>query len=460
MSSKALVYNIFTAMKQNKQSGQVLIVIIIFGLLLWSFYSIKFSKLVNNASSLELDPNPVAEIQLPEIKTDTTRPGDLDGFGPNEAVLKTYKLCAANVKVNKIIPLDADQNPGEIYFDQNNAHTIKYQDRTLQGKSYRIYYPARWGELTIKDIKINNGVEFDASGQRLDFTNDNDLRFRQQKILYMVYLDSSNSGKLAEATSKNEKGEDVVYNVVNLYRDTSAPPLPDGVLCSDSFKAGIAYPSQSISPDRKQLQLEYFAFKDEVLSAHCKPAIYLYPENATSVNVKVKTQGKLVYTDPPYPETGWQATAFPSGKLIVNNKNYDYLYYESQIPDQLIETPNKGYVVSFADLPKLYDLILPKLGLNEPQSRDFKDYWLKTLPFSNFYFVGVIDPKNVDQFEPLEVTPKPDSTNRVRIYFQALDKRVASQIPTLSAPAMSGFKLVEWGGMFKSDPLHPFTCSQ
>jgi hypothetical protein len=64
----------------------------------------------------------------------------------------------------------------------------------------------------------------------------------------------------------------------------------------------------------------------------------------------------------------------------------------------------------------------------------------------------------------LEITPNPDSINRVRIYFERLDAPKQVEAPLLEAKSFklsaSSFNVVEWGGMVKNDPNHPFTCSQ
>jgi hypothetical protein len=132
-------------------------------------------------------------------------------------------------------------------------------------------------------------------------------------------------------------------------------------------------------------------------------------------------------------------------------------------------------------LEKQFNDVLPKLGLNSVQTKDFIEYWKKALPYSPYYFVGVVDPANVDQIERLEITPKPDYINRVRIYFERLDtpkvveapvivdqriselanqkgKNLSNQLISQSANLL--FRVVEWGGMVKNDPNHPFTCSQ
>ena len=127
--------------------------------------------------------------------------------------------------------------------------------------------------------------------------------------------------------------------------------------------------------------------------------------------------------------------------------------------------------MKYDELANLYQEILPKLGLNKQQENDFIEYWTKALSKnpSPYYFVGVIDQKNVDQIERLDITPKPDSVNRVRIYFEALDQPKTVEAPELSSFGIgnlafgighSPFRVVEWGGMVKNDKNHPFTCSQ
>jgi hypothetical protein len=127
-------------------------------------------------------------------------------------------------------------------------------------------------------------------------------------------------------------------------------------------------------------------------------------------------------------------------------------------------------------LEKQFNEILPKLGLNPVQTKDFIEYWKKALPYSPYYFIGVMDQDNIDQFEPLDITPKPDYINRVRIYFERLDQPKVVEAPHLGISdkslasrkispdnltlATSHFSVVEWGGMVKNDPDHPFTCSQ
>lgn len=222
---------------------------------------------------------------------------------------------------------------------------------------------------------------------------------------------------------------------------------------------------QALSFGKKSLQLDSFP----VLkipgwgwwTPECKPAVYLYPEKSQEVSVKVFPKGHLTYTDPLYPPDGWKIMAHPDGRVVSGDQTYPYLYYESKIMDSWISSPTEGFVIAFEDLPKLYSNLLPKLGLSQKETADFKEYWEKALTSAPYYFVGVMDNSAIELIEPLEINPKPDSILRVRLYFQALDESFKVNKPKLSSvPERSGFSVVEWGGMVKNDPDHPFTCSQ
>jgi hypothetical protein len=193
----------------------------------------------------------------------------------------------------------------------------------------------------------------------------------------------------------------------------------------------------------------------------CKPAIYLYPQSTMSVNVKVMPAGYFTYTDPIYPSGGWTVLANPSGTLHTNGRNYDYLYYESNIRSSLIEKPATGYVVKYSDLTPFYKTLLPSLGLNSTEQRDFIEYWEEVLPKAPYYFVGVMSDASIEKIEPMEIVPSPDSVLRVRLYFRALEEPISVTKPTLpSLPKRYGFSVVEWGGMVEPSSNTEFTCSQ
>lgn len=193
-------------------------------------------------------------------------------------------------------------------------------------------------------------------------------------------------------------------------------------------------------------------------SPYCKPAIYLYPEQETNVSVEVNPVGPFTYTTPLYTPGGWSVSAYPDGTIISNGKKFPYLYYEADIPSILIPKPDTGYSVKGEGVRKFLNEILPKLGLNEKESQEMAIYWQNALPVSPYYFIGVIPEKVLDSIAPLSINPKPTTTIRVSLYFEAQSAQEKIQAPTLKNRARTGFTAVEWGGILKTDK--PFVCLQ
>ncbi len=292
------------------------------------------------------------------------------------------------------------------------------------------------------------------------------------KSYTVVYYGGWESKHLRLETTDPLSGKNIGYRYANPERLT-IPEDPYKFLNTGSQTATASLQLQAFSP----FQIAPAGW----WTPECKPAIYLYPKNKMNVNVKVAPKGTFTYTDPVYDsKKGWNVTAYPDGKLSwqdnaygVNSKGekrqtniYDYLYYESKIHDSLINKPNEGYVIANNDLYNFYQTTLPKLGLNQKETQDYIEYWTGILPEAEYYFIGLLSKENVDFIEPMSITPQADSTLRVRLYYEALNKTEAEQkMKTLKNPVLSGtferngFTVVEWGGMVKQDKDHPFTCS-
>jgi hypothetical protein len=146
---------------------------------------------------------------------------------------------------------------------------------------------------------------------------------------------------------------------------------------------------------------------------------------------------------------------------MYQNKPYDYLYYETKVADSRIAKPNNGFVVKYSDLSNLFSMLLPKLGLNAKETKEFKDYWLKALPSSKYYFVGIIPQRELSNASTLSIIPKPATEIRVTLYFEALESKIIEVMqPQIITPARNGFTVVEWGGIFKKNADSKFSCFQ
>ena len=174
-----------------------------------------------------------------------------------------------------------------------------------------------------------------------------------------------------------------------------------------------------------------------------KPAVYLYPEEKSTVEVNVKVNGSIVKSDPDY-GFGWKVSAEPNG--LIDGK-LDYLSYEASL--RKIELPEEGWVVEKKDLESWFDENLPKLGLNEKEKMQFKEYWLPELSMANFYEIKLLDDQFLKENMDLIVSPQPDTVIRRIFYFKPLAEKIDLKEPTITTPERKGFTVVEWGGIME-----------
>jgi hypothetical protein len=381
------------------------------------------------------------------------------------------------VLIKKDVPLEAEM------FTSTSCHADYLITETLaDGKSYKIYFPEVSGELQMDKF-------FESRTRNSSDNTNNYLYLIDYQLAFAIEV-----GQEAPVPGTQRDGKNNNFVIADIYRASTnisttwpRPLPPEAFTCSSQAAQNqqnyTVQTDRPISPDNDELQLDYFLFKGagQVTSGwgiECKPAIYLYPSQKSLVNVKVYPKGFLTYTDPIYDkDNGWTVEADPNGVLTTNYNlqptTYPYLYYESKIKDEFINKPEEGWVIQssevdkgwFTPLENKFNNILPKLGLNNKETRDFIEYWKKALPYSPYYFIGIVDKQNIDLIEPLEITPEPKAINRVRIYFERLDKPKVVEEPVLvdlpiSESADQLFKVVEWGGLVKTDKDHPFTCSQ
>jgi hypothetical protein len=346
-------------------------------------------------------------------------------------------------------------------YQGESGHIVPTNDYTADG--YRIFlnqsdktanYSGKWpGCENGKDLI---GVDTKKNGGRPCVGLPND------ELIYICK-------DTATQCSKQVNWDTIPFDVY--YRISDGPVIPEIASYCPKPKAVVSQGPQkvvaNVTPDGKQrLQLETFKVeqkqtKSEWLGAWCKPAIYLYPEQKTQVNVKVAPKGPFTLTIPSYPTSGWDVTAYPDGRIIDNSVDveYPYLYWEASIADKYINEPKDGYVVTYNELPGLFNKVLPAVGLNAKESSEFSKYWLKALPQSNYYFVGVLPEREIDTLAPLSIQPKPDSVLRVTLFFKALDQKVSVNEPSLTGFERKGFTVTEWGAFFKADKAHEgFTC--
>lgn len=194
----------------------------------------------------------------------------------------------------------------------------------------------------------------------------------------------------------------------------------------------------------------YFAKKvtvtgadDSYFAPDAKPVIYLYPETATDVSVRLDYDGILTCTYPRY-ENGWNVTAQPDGTLTdAAGQTYNYLYWEGISSAEY--DFSKGFCVAGNDTAAFLEDALARLGLNRREANEFIIYWLPQME-SNPYNLISFQFDSYTNHAPLAITPSPDTILRVFMAWKPLTNAAEIEPQTLTAPERIGFTLVEWGG--------------
>ncbi len=398
----------------------------------------------------------------------------------------TYKLIRKNVPLNRSFFTKEDRS------DHSTLASDVGIETALDPTKYRLYFPQISGEIKLENAPFSRTRH---CGDR-SYEQTGRMYFIDYGLAFGLVL---RNGQPIEVLGTAIGGEPTTFWLTDVFKDIQREDeLPsEAFACAGGTTIAAAsaapnpgtnvqIPDQQNSANSDQLQLQYFIFgqpnsPNQIMGNvvngwldSCKPAVYLYPEKKQLVNVKVYPRGELSYTDPPYdPAYGWTVEAYPSGNLFNSNNhspvNHNYLYYESKILDSKIKKPEKGWIVKTGsgvtgqesrDMEDLFNEVLPKLGLNQKEQKDFMDYWLGKLPDSPYYFVGLIEKPQRDYLETLKVTPNPDTSIRFSLFFEALDAPKVVEEPIINTPKRDGFTLVDWGGMVKLHPNTPFTCSQ
>lgn len=201
------------------------------------------------------------------------------------------------------------------------------------------------------------------------------------------------------------------------------------VLWQDAYGSNIVYMNSEYTPQ-----------------AECgKPVIYLYPEKETQVSVKVGAQ--ITKSEPIY-QGSWKATAYPSGKLLVEGKTYPYLFWEGLGYGTYPEVKT-GTVVEREDIQSTISSQLSYIGLNSQEISDFLEFWMPKMPQNPYVRLTWLQNSQMDQLAPLSVVPAPQSTIRVFLEFAGLNEKANIKSQELTKMDRSGYTLVEWGGLLR-----------
>ena len=179
-----------------------------------------------------------------------------------------------------------------------------------------------------------------------------------------------------------------------------------------------------------------------------KPVIYVYPQQTTPVNIKLDLKGEFIFTYPQY-NNGWSFTADPNGTIHMNNKEYQYLFWDGNTNINAHEISwNEGFVVNTNELLGFLENKLTVMGLNSKEQQDFITYWYPLMSVNKKNYIHFVFNEDYNQYANISVTPKPDNMFRVYMIWANADEIKDIKITEQNIPSLKreGFTIVEWGG--------------
>ncbi|WP_026517580.1 hypothetical protein [Butyrivibrio sp. MC2021] len=176
-----------------------------------------------------------------------------------------------------------------------------------------------------------------------------------------------------------------------------------------------------------------------------KPVIYLYPEeDNTAVSVRLDYNGDLTELIPEFNEPNvWNCTANKDGKITFEGKQYDYLFWEGA--PKFEYDFYSGFCIKGADTEAFLKEVLPQLGLNDSEAKEFMEFWVPQMEHNAYNMIS-FQGKTYNKNAKLTVTPEPDTMIRVFMAWYPTERFIKINPQFLSAPQRKGFTVVEWGG--------------
>jgi len=181
---------------------------------------------------------------------------------------------------------------------------------------------------------------------------------------------------------------------------------------------------------------------DDTLNVY-KPNIYLYPETAQRVTVRLEIPlgGAIVESDPEYVD-GWTVWVESSGLI---NRTYTFLFYECRLP--MSQTLSEGWKVPQSRLKGFFTQNLRENGFKNREIRDFIQYWIPLLNEFPNYTIYPLHTRRVNALLPVNISPSPDNLLRLWYVIEGTDPNAQLPVNPAETPVFTrrGFSVTEWG---------------
>ncbi len=291
----------------------------------------------------------------------------------------------------------------------------------------------------IDDNKIDSNYKFDKTTILSAKWEKNNKEIVDNEKTYVV--------KFIEVFGSRGRAESIPSQTIKEGEKVKKPELPPRDKCyifDNWYLDNHIFDFNTIITSDITLEARYYDYGwCEGQSA--KPIIYLYPEKEIEVDVKLGNINNVTTIYPKYND-GWKVIAKPDGTLIDKNtgRSLYSLYWEGK--NYPGSQTNEGFVVKGEDTASFLEEKLEILGLNEREAEEFIIYWLPQMEHNKYNYIKFADRSVIDNYMPLEITPKPDTLIRVMMEFMPLDEKINVKEQKLEKVERKGYTAVEWGG--------------
>ena len=194
-----------------------------------------------------------------------------------------------------------------------------------------------------------------------------------------------------------------------------------------------------------------------------KPVIYVYPPQTDSVSIELNLKGNFLFTYPQY-DHGWKFLADPDGTIHMNDREYQYLFWDGRTPLNNSDISwEEGYVVDNDTLVSFLEQKLGEMGLSPKETDDYITYWCpRMLPHGTNYIHFMFNDE-YNEYAGININPVPDNMFRVFMLWTPADRQNNSGLAEQEIPKLhrEGFTVVEWGGaQIPSVPVNIYTASK
>ncbi len=197
-----------------------------------------------------------------------------------------------------------------------------------------------------------------------------------------------------------------------------------------------------------------------------KPAIYLYTPEEKKESLRLKVKGRITMRIPWRKGTTsviWNDLILKNGKIISDNKEFDYLFYESE--NIVPKHDGTGWTlkrqggnlywnnepIGLEQLPGIFTEILKKYGLFENEISDFNEYWfaedMKIFFGQDEFTYGIypISLEELDRIFSIETELEYAEYIRVQFLVKEIKEGINLNEPAFPEVKRSEYALHEWG---------------